>query len=67
MFQLFMRFIQVLGMIRWRRVVIQQMIIVYEAVEIENLWVVEARLLIVVHRIQVVRVMTLWERDNAVT
>lgn len=65
MFQLFMRLVQMLGVIDGRRVA-YQMIVVDNAVDVENLRIVKARLLVIVHCVQVVRVLTLRERDNAV-
>lgn len=62
-----MRLYQMLGMIYRRIVAVDEMIIVDNAIEIKNLGaVVETRLLVVVQRVQVVRVMTLRQRDNAV-
>lgn len=65
MFQLFMRLVQMLGVIDGRCVA-YQMIVVDNAVDVENLRIVKARLLVIVHCVQVVRVLTLRERDNAV-
>lgn len=65
MFQLFMRLVQMLGVIDGRRVA-YQMIVVDNAVDVENLRIVKARLLVIVYCVQVVRVLTLRERDNAV-
>lgn len=67
MFQLLVRFAQWLRMIDGRCVAGDQMIIIDAVVDVQDLRTIEACLLIVVHRIQVVRVLTLRQRDDTVT
>lgn len=65
MFQLLMWFVQMLGMID-RRGVCDQVIVVDDAVDVEDLWIVETRFLVVVHRVQVVRMLTLRQWDDTI-
>lgn len=53
MFQLFVWFVQMLRVID-RRCVVQKVIIIDNTINVENLRVVKARLLVVVHCVQVV-------------